>query len=70
MVRIFGNGPWDLNSVLGRVMPKSQKMVLNTSLLNTQSYKEHIESKVEQSWESSVVGIEKGANYLVVFFGS
>ena len=40
-------------------------MVLDTSLLNTQQYKVHINVKVEQSREGSnalgVVAIEKGA---------
>ena len=39
MVRVFANGPGDLGSILGRVIPKTQKMVLDFSLLNTQHYK-------------------------------
>ena len=35
MVRVFVNGPRDLGSVLGRVIPKTQKMVLHATLLNT-----------------------------------
>ena len=34
-----------------RVIPKTQKMVLDASLLNTQHYKERIKGKVEQSRE-------------------
>ena len=34
--RVFTNGPGDLGSILGRVVPKIFKMVLDTSLLNTQ----------------------------------
>ena len=30
MVRVFANGPGDLGSIPGRVIPKSQKMVLNS----------------------------------------
>ena len=37
----------------GRVIPKTLKMVLDTSLLNTQKYKVHIEGKVVQSRERS-----------------
>ena len=33
---VFANGPEDLGSIPGRVIPKTLKMVLNTSLLNTQ----------------------------------
>ena len=51
--RVFANGPWDLGSVLGRVIPKTLQMVLDTSLLNTQQYKVHIKGKVEQSRERS-----------------
>ena len=44
---------WDLGSIPGRVIPKILKMVLDTSLLNTQQYKVRIEGKVEQSRERS-----------------
>ena len=50
-VRVFANGPGDLGSIPGRVIPKTQKMVLDTYLLNTQHYKVRIKGKVEQSWE-------------------
>ena len=36
-----------------RVIPKTFKMVLDTSLLNTQQYKVRIKGKVEQSREKS-----------------
>ena len=49
--RVFANGPGDLGSIPGRVIPKSLKMVLDTSLLNTQQYKVCIEGKEEQSWK-------------------
>ena len=52
-VRVFANGPGDLGSIPGRVIPKTQKMVLDASLLNTQHYKVWIKSKVEQSRERS-----------------
>ena len=48
---MFANGPVDLASVPGRVIPKTQKMVLDASLLNTQHYKVRIKGKVEQSRE-------------------
>ena len=51
--RVFANGPEDLGSIPGRVIPKTLKIVLDTSLLNTQQYKVRIEGKVEQSWEKS-----------------
>ena len=53
MVRVFTNGPGDLGSIPGRVIPKTQKMVLDTSLLNTQHYKVCVKSKVEQPRERS-----------------
>ena len=49
MGRVFANDPEDLGSIPGRVIPKTLKMVLDTSLLNTQQYKVSIEGKVEQS---------------------
>ena len=51
--RVFANGPGDLGSIPGRVIPKSLKMVLDSSLLNTQQYKVRIKGKVEQSRERS-----------------
>ena len=49
MDRVFANGPGDLGSI-----PKISKMVLDTSLLNTQQYKVPIKGKVEQSSERSI----------------
>ena len=51
MGRVFVNGPGDLSSIPGRVIPKTLKMVLDTSLLNTQQHKVRIKSNVEQSRE-------------------
>ena len=51
--RVFANGPEDLGLIPGRVIPKTLKMVLDTSLLNTQQYKVRIKCKVEQSRERS-----------------
>ena len=51
--RVFAKGPGDRGSIPGRVIPKNLKMVLDTSLLNTQHYKVRIKDKVEQSWERS-----------------
>ena len=45
---VFANGPGDLGSIPGRVIPRTLKMVLDTSLHNTQRYKVRIEGKVEQ----------------------
>ena len=53
MVRVFANGPGDLGSIPGRVIPKTLKMVLDNTLLNTQQYKICIKGEVEQSWEKS-----------------
>ena len=69
MVRVFANGPGDLGSISGRGIPKTQKIVLDASLLNNQHYKVWIKGKVEQSRERgsalpytlSAVAIEKEA---------
>ena len=65
--RVFANGPGDLGSKPGRVIPKISKMVLDSSLPNTQQYNVRIEGKVEKSRERSsvllhfgVIVIEKG----------
>ena len=37
MARVFANGSVDGSSIPGRVIPKTQKVVLDASLLNTQN---------------------------------
>ena len=67
MSRVFANGQ---GSIPGRVISKTLKMALDTSLLNTQQYKVQINGKVEQSRERSsarplgVIAIEKEAFWL------
>ena len=46
--RVFANGPGDQGSILGHVIPKTLKMVLDISSLNSQQYKVRIKGKVEQ----------------------
>ena len=53
MVRVFANTPGDLDSIPGGVIPKTQKMVVDASLLNTQHYNVRIKCKVDQSREMS-----------------
>ena len=45
MVRVFANDPG--------VIPKTQKMLLDASLINTQQYKVEIKGKMDQSRERS-----------------
>ena len=47
--RVFNNSPGDWGSIPGRVIPKTQKMVLDAALLHTQHYKVRVKGKVEQS---------------------
>ena len=56
MCRAFANGLGDQNSIRGRVIPKTQKMILDATLLNIQHYKVRIKSKMEQSreWSSAL----------------
>ena len=53
MVRVFANGLGGLGSIPGRDIPKTQKVILDATLLNTQHYKVRIKGKVEQSRERS-----------------
>ena len=53
MVTVFANDPGDLGSIPVRIIPKTQKMVLDAALLDTQHYKVRIKGKVGQSWERS-----------------
>ena len=51
MIRVFANGLGDQGSIPGWVIQKTQNMVLDAALLNTQDYKVWIKGKVEQSKE-------------------
>ena len=51
--RVFTNGPGDLSSIPSCIISKTFKIVLYTSLLNTQQYKVGIKCKVKQSKERS-----------------
>ena len=53
MSREFANGPGDWGSIPGRGIPKTQKMVLDATLFNTQHYKVQIKGKVKQFRERS-----------------
>ena len=53
MSRVFDNGPGGRRSIPGRVIPETQKMVLDAALLNTQHYKVRIKGKEDQSREWS-----------------
>ena len=62
--RVFANGPGDLGSIPGHVIPKTLKMVRDTFLFNTQQYK--VLSRVKWSNPGKGVApshtsIEKGA---------
>ena len=69
MNRVFANVLGDHGSIPVWVIPKTQKIVLDHTLLSTQHYKVRIKDKMEQSreWSSApplnlgVVAIEKGA---------
>ena len=50
---VFANGPEDLGSIPARFIPKTLKMVFDTSVLNTQQYKVRIKGKEVQSREKS-----------------
>ena len=53
LLGMFANGPAVRSSIPGRVIRKTQKMLLDAALLNTQNYKVRIKDKVEQSRERS-----------------
>ena len=48
---VFANGQEDQGLIPGWVIPKTQKMVLDATLLDTQHYKVRIKGRVEQSKE-------------------
>ena len=53
MVRGFAKGAEDQGSIPGRVIPETQKMVHDASLLNTQHYKVQIKDK----WRNHEKGV-------------
>ena len=55
MVRVFANALGDLGSISGRFIPKTQKIVLDATLLKTQHFKVRIKGEVEQSRERGSV---------------
>ena len=56
MSSVFANSPGDQGSIPGRVIRKTQKMVLDAALPNTQYCKVRIKAKVEQSrgWSNAL----------------
>ena len=65
--RVFTISPGDRGSILGRVIQKTQKMVLDAAWLNNKHYKVRIKGKVKQCKERSspplhlgVIANEKG----------
>ena len=69
MIRVFANGSGDRGSIPGRLIPKTQNMVFDVSLLNTRYYKVRIKGKMEECQGKElhlflhlgVVAIQKGA---------
>ena len=51
--RVFTNGQGNLGSIPGCVIPKTLKIIIDSSMVNTQQYKVRIKGKVEQSRERS-----------------
>ena len=45
--RVFAYSPGDRGSILSRVIPNTQKMVLDVAFRNTQNYKVRIKGKME-----------------------
>ena len=57
--RMFANGSEDQGSIPGRVISKGQKMVLDTSLFNTQYYNVRIKDKRVTYWPSTQPSIKE-----------
>ncbi len=56
MGRVFTNGPGDLGSIPGRIIPKTLKVVLDTFLLNTQQYKVCFKGKLIFWYKATSIG--------------
>ena len=55
MIRVFVNVRETEVQSFGELHQRLEKMVLDSSLLNTQYYMARVKGKVEQSWEMSMV---------------
>ena len=53
MVRMFATGPRDQCSIPAQVIPKTEKMVLDASLLNAQQYK----VRIKGNWSNPGKGV-------------
>ena len=51
MGKVFANGPGDLGSIPGRVIPTTLRIELDVSLFYTQQYNARLKGKVENSVE-------------------
>ena len=45
MSRVFAYGPGDRSSIPARVIPKTQKMILDATLLSIQNFKVRVKGK-------------------------
>ena len=55
MVRVFANSPGDQGSIPSQVLQKTQKMVLDVSLFNTQYYKVQVKGKWSNPEKKNIV---------------
>ena len=55
---VFANGPGNRDLIQGQIISKTQKMVLDSALLNTQHYKVKVKSP---PLHPILVAIERGA---------
>ena len=53
MVRVFANCPGDMRPLTGRVIPKTQKLVLDATLLNSQHHK----VRIKVNWSNPGKGV-------------
>ena len=66
MSRVLANDPKDQGSILGRVIPKTPKMVLDATLLNTQHYK----VRIKVMWSNPGIESRLPIRLGMVAFGS
>ena len=78
MVRVFTNGPGDLDSIKGRAIPKTQKILLDASFTITQHHKVRVKwgntgkgvAPSPISWRSSYrkLSLRITLDYYVLYF--
>ena len=66
--RVSANDPGDLGSIPGQVIPKTLKMVLDTSLLNTRQYKVRVDKVANFTYFLYIIDLDELSLHFLLFY--